>query len=59
MKWFYREWWAYLLAPRSDRSISWLAVILCRARGHDKVVWFNIGGTEPDMHCMTCRDDLG
>ncbi len=61
MHWFTRDWWRYLLAPRSDSHVSWLTVILCRLRGHPcGVVWYT-GPTamEPDMTCRDCGDDLG
>ena len=60
MHWFTREWWRYLLAPRSWWGEPWLRVLWCRMRGHRSgVVWFNPGGLEPDMHCRGCGDDLG
>lgn len=33
--------------------------ILCRARGHAGVGWFNPNGYEPDMTCTRCGEDLG
>ncbi len=62
MHWFYRDWWAYLLAKRNwMQSDQWfLPIIWCRMRGHPAgFVWFNTGGTEPDYHCKNCGDDLG
>lgn len=39
---------------------NYLARCLCRGRGHPAGVFFyNVGGTEPDMHCMGCGEDLG
>jgi hypothetical protein len=45
----------YLFAkPFSIRSL------FCRMNGHKcGVVWYNVGGDEPDMHCKNCGDDLG
>jgi hypothetical protein len=59
--------WGYLLSPLRDRhypgtspAINWLRAIWCRWRGHPEGVWwFNAGGSEPDMHCKGCGDDLG
>jgi len=48
-------WCKYLFSkPFSFRAL------ICRWRGHPcGVVWYNAGGTEPDMHCKNCGDDLG
>ena len=60
MRWLHKDWWAYLLAPRKWPHENWLTVILCRARGHPEGMWwYNVGGTEPDMHCKCCGDDIG
>lgn len=33
---------------------------LCRLRGHPNGVWwYNLHGSEPDMRCKDCDDDLG
>ena len=33
--------------------------IICRYKGHpDGVWWYNLNGSEPDMHCKNCGDDL-
>lgn len=55
-KWFTRSWWGYLLQKPFSLRAFW-----CRNKGHNKcgVVWYNIGGCEPDMHCKNCGDDLG
>lgn len=66
MKWLSRDWWAYLLEkPERNRDGAigrlrdWWTSILCRLKGHPYgVVWFNVGGYEPDMHCKNCGDDL-
>lgn len=42
------EWW-------TTRFGQWL----CERGGHTDVVWFNVGGLEPDMHCKRCGKDLG
>jgi hypothetical protein len=50
----------YLCAPRSWRSPMWPLVVWCRLNGHPAgPIWHNPGGTEPDMHCKFCGDDLG
>ena len=34
--------------------------LICRWRCHPYgVVWYNLNGLEPDMHCKNCGDDLG
>ena len=34
--------------------------LICRWQSHKcGVIWYNIGGIEPDMHCKNCGDDLG
>lgn len=55
-------WWRYVLDDsRSDHGYgSWLERFLCRWRHHPcGVVFYNTGGTEPDMHCLGCGEDLG
>jgi hypothetical protein len=61
---FHLWWWQYIFGPirRSQRICDrwwWVRVPWCRAKGHERVVWFNPGGLEPDMHCQNCGDDLG
>lgn len=59
-RWFHRDWWSYLLAPRMWGYVSWPRTIWCRMKGHPAgVYWFNPSGFEPDMHCKNCGDDLG
>lgn len=59
MRWFYKDWWQYLFAPRTWRSAPWHVVIWCRLRGHpDGPVYYNIGGSEPDYHCINCGDEI-
>jgi len=55
--WYYVtsiDGWKYLLhKPFSIRAL------LCRLGGHKcGVIWYNVGGSEPDMHCSNCGDDL-
>lgn len=53
--WFTYNWWKYLL----QKPFS-LRTLFCRVRKHPYgVVWFNPSGTEPDMSCKNCGDDLG
>ncbi len=62
MKWFTLNWWKYLFEKREhcSKDIPMISVIICRARGHPcGVVWYNLNGLEPDMHCKNCGDDLG
>lgn len=57
--WFSLAWWKYLLSKPAWSS-SRIKSFICRARNHPKgVVWFNPSGTEPDMRCKICGDDLG
>jgi len=56
--WFTKSWWKYLF-HKKNRHTNWVTVVLCRARGHTDVWWFNPGGLEPDMNCTRCGDDLG
>jgi ribosomal protein S14 len=59
MRWLRPEWWQYLLAPPARDTRRWVA-FRCRMDGHPRgVVWFNAVGTEPDMRCKVCGDDLG
>jgi hypothetical protein len=47
--------WKYSLS----KPFSWNA-FFCRMRGHPcGVVYYNATGTEPDMTCKNCGDDLG
>lgn len=55
MKWFTKTWWSYLLKGCTGWTNFW-----CRAGGHKAgPVWLNTGGTEPDMHCRHCGEDIG
>lgn len=47
----------YKKVPYKFPSIK---MIWCRIKNHPyNVVWFNVGGLEPDMRCQNCREDLG
>lgn len=61
MNWFKISWWKYLLEkPSNYYDSSRIRSLICRARNHPAgVVWYNVGGLEPDMHCKNCGDDLG
>ena len=55
MRWFTIGWWKYLL----EAPVSWTA-FWCRVHGHPGgPVWYNGMGTEPDMTCRDCGDNLG
>ena len=42
------------------RWANYLSRCRCRATGHPcGVVFYNAGGTEPDMTCVGCGEDLG
>jgi hypothetical protein len=48
----------YLLAKPSRRSNFWTA-FWCRLGGHKcGPWWYNPGGSEPDMRCKNCGDEL-
>jgi hypothetical protein len=48
-------WYRYLF----QSPWTWRRV-LCRIGGHRAgVVYYNAGGSEPDMHCKNCGEDLG
>lgn len=58
--WFSKSWWRYLLEKGNVRYCSNWRRFWCRAAGHpDGVWWYNMSGTEPDMTCKCCGDDLG
>lgn len=53
-RWFTAYWWKYLLEKPCNRTKFW-----CRIKGHpDGPIWYNINGTEPDMRCQNCKDEL-
>jgi hypothetical protein len=59
--WLTRVWWAYVLNDsQADSGYgNWFSRAWCRAQGHPAGVWFyNAGGTEPNMHCKGCGEDL-
>lgn len=61
------RWWRLLEETCSGEYLSnplaklgnYIARCYCRAKGHGKVYWMNLGGLEPDMHCRDCGEDLG
>lgn len=53
-RWFNPNFWMYLF-----KNNSGIKNIICRARGHGKVVWYNPNKLEPDMRCRICGEDLG
>lgn len=51
--WAWLPYWCQRLVGRLQRA-------RCRWTGHPCGVWFyNVGGTEPNMHCIGCGEDLG
>lgn len=55
MKWFTFMWWKYLF-----KDCKSPIQFLCRINNHKcGVVWYNLYGNEPDMHCRNCGEDLG
>lgn len=52
----FRDW--VLSKPNGD--IGKLRTYLCRLRAHpDGIIYWYMGGLEPDYHCRNCNDDLG
>jgi hypothetical protein len=66
MRWLTIRWYQYLLSSfypeyyrRTYKFPGW-KVIYCRIRNHPHGVFFhNPGGSEPDMRCINCSEDLG
>lgn len=59
MRWFTKDWWAYLFSKRYN-DIGAIRTAICRTNGHRcGVWWYNLTGLEPDMRCKNCNDDLG
>ncbi len=56
---FTRCFWSYVFECGKGSHRLTVQRAICRFFGHDSVVWFNVGGYEPDMHCETCGEDLG
>ena len=51
--WFNRSFWKYLL----EKPNNWLK-FWCRVKGHpDGPIWHN-HGSEPNMKCFNCKDEL-
>ena len=62
MHWLRLTWWRYVLDDSgADKACGcWISRAWCRATGHPAGVWYyNVGGTEPDMHCKGCGEDIG
>jgi len=61
LQWFSKWYWKYLLEKSRDPHYTtrWNR-FKCRVEHHPEGVWwYNVGGTEPNMRCKTCGDDLG
>ena len=60
--WFTLSWWQYLL-EKDDRYTKkgycskWHR-FWCRAAGHPEGPWWHSWGTEPDMSCKGCGDEI-
>ena len=62
MKWLTLMWWRYILDDsHADKQYgNYVTRLFCRVNGHPCGVYFyNVGGSEPDMHCRGCGEDLG
>lgn len=61
--WTSLDFWAYVLKRNKNNEPglrSYFISAICRFKGHScGVVWFRIGGFEPDMTCKNCGEDLG
>jgi hypothetical protein len=53
-----RWWWAGLFRCRDHGYGLWRNV-WCWVRGHGAVRWYNVSGSEPDMRCRYCGEDIG
>ena len=47
-------WYQYLFKDCEGWTNFW-----CRLCGHPGVVWYDPLGTEPDMSCKRCGENLG
>jgi hypothetical protein len=58
LKWFTIGWYKYIFEkPLGEKPLK---RIICRTKGHPNgVVWYNVSGTEPNMTCVDCGEDLG
>ena len=55
IRWFMPWFWKYLLTDCKSWFHLW-----CRAKGHPNgMIWINMGGEEPDTHCVDCGEELG
>lgn len=53
-KWFDICWYQYLFT-----DVESFRNLICRMRGHScGIVFYNIGGLEPDNTCKNCGEDL-
>ena len=53
-KWLRLWWYIYLLKDNTG-----IDNIICRAKGHEGIVFYNPSGLEPDYHCKNCGEFLG
>lgn len=56
MRWFTSTWWKYLFERPFHSSL--LRTVICRMKGHEDPIWYNLVGLEPDMRCRNCFDYL-
>lgn len=61
-RFFFPGFWGYVFSytdfRRKERPS--FRVVWCRILGHPNgVVYYTMTGTEPDMHCKDCGEDLG
>ncbi len=61
LHWFSKWYWKYLLEKSKNPTYTTrIKRFICRVNKHPNGVWwYNCSGTEPDMKCKTCHDDLG
>ena len=58
--WFDKWFWEMLLEkPRDKNYTTFWHRFWCRASNHPSgVVWYRSSGSEPDMRCKDCHDEL-
>jgi len=64
LSWFTLDWYKYLFKGLINQTL-WTGlpiwkIFWCRVQGHQHgVIWYNPGGSEPDMRCSNCLEDQG
>ncbi len=59
MKWFTRTWYIYLFENLHGELLrTKITKIICRIKQHPCGPIYYCHGTEPDMRCKNCGDEL-